>query len=81
MKHIFDWRTAPISPTCEVMTGPGIERCGKRTAYAYPASGRGWMALCAKCATRHIDDAGTEPIDTLIAKGETFAHPAPEGKP
>lgn len=70
-KH--QWKTAPISATCEVMmlkTKNGM-MCGKPTTYAYPASGFGWMALCHDHAQRHISD-GAQPITELFLQGETI---------
>ncbi len=71
------WVTAAISPTCEKMeagchttnsTVPIF--CGRPTSYAYPAHGRGWMALCAPCARPHHPEIFR--IEDLIKAGETF---------
>lgn len=61
--------TLPISRTCEclIQVSP-FKACGKPTAWAYRATGVGWMALCEECAKPHIDIS--EPIQTLLAKGE-----------
>lgn len=69
-----DWKTAPISPTCECIgsTRPdgGFNFCGATTSYAYPASGGGWMALCHRHGIKHLPQIKT--IENLITGGETF---------
>lgn len=68
-----DWKTSPISPTCEVLVGKGNQFCGKPTVAAYPASGGGWMPLCVLHARKHLNHGGAFLTDELIAKGETWA--------
>lgn len=51
-RHGEKWKPGPVSPTCDVLRdGP---RCGQPTAYAYPAMGGGYMALCDTHAQRHL---------------------------
>lgn len=75
------WINKPISPTCEQRVSGG-ECCGVRTEFAYPASGRGWMALCAEHAAKLLLDV--TPIAKLLEAGETLAaqtdHPAREAE-
>lgn len=73
------WTTAPISPTCEVMTGPikngelpPESMCGAATSYAYPCMNTGWMALCERHAQKHLCDGGTRLVEELIDEGETW---------
>lgn len=63
------WKTAPISPTCEVMRAGKREMCGLPTSSAYPTHGGGWMALCHKHAAKHLEAIS---IEKLITKGEKF---------
>lgn len=62
-----EWKTKPISPTCEVMA------CDKPTTAAYQAMGGGWMALCARHAIKHFKHGCAIRTDELIANGETFS--------
>jgi hypothetical protein len=62
----MNWRTAPISRTCEVMQEFGL--CKNRTVFAYKTRNRGWMALCEKHAQKHKDYV--ELIDELLKQGE-----------
>lgn len=85
MKKETKWKTAPISPACEVITrheqvikyGKCTNHvpifCGRPTRYAYPAWGGGWMALCGTHGHKHRNSSGTQKISDLIAGGETFA--------
>lgn len=71
MKVSEEWKTAPISCTCEVLGNGMVKECGQPTHAAYPASGGGWMALCFKHALKHTEAL---PTDSLIAlKGERWA--------
>lgn len=74
-----DWRTEPISPICETALEYGkspsgitfiARKCNVATVKAYPAMGRGWMALCSFHARKH-----PEAFDAyeLIKNGETWA--------
>lgn len=69
-----EWKTAPISPTCEVVRGKDDKgdwiMCDVPTSHVYPAAGRGYMALCLKHALKH-DEA--TPIEDAIRAGEKFA--------
>lgn len=67
---IKKWTTAPISPTCEVLTGTGHAMCDSVTEYAYPAMGGGWMALCGAHGIKHLPHASH--VSDLILKGEKF---------
>lgn len=58
------WKTAPISPTCEVRI------CDEPTVAAYPACGGGWMALCERHAKKHLGVGGATRTDELIRRGE-----------
>lgn len=52
-----------ISKTCEVFpVGIDERACGKPTAYAYPASGGGFMALCTEHAKPHMGAGGVKPV-------------------
>lgn len=80
MKTSAPWKSAPISPTCEVLTDRAANRinethglCGKPTEYVYPTHGGGYMALCALHGQKHKNNPGTEKAADLIAKGETWA--------
>jgi len=66
------WKTQPISCTCEVSIGPSQQLCEKPTFAAYPAMSGGWMALCHRHAQKHLKHNGAWPTDDLIAKGETW---------
>lgn len=75
MKTSPEWKTAPISPTCEVLKDAhakkwGEKFCGKPTFAAYQAMGGGWMALCCNHAQSHSEAIH---IETLIQDGERFA--------
>lgn len=72
-----DWRTEPISCTCEIVMRwnhhDGIKEpvfCNAATVKVYPAMGRGWQSLCAGHARKH-----TEAFDAceVIASGERWA--------
>lgn len=65
------WKTAPISPTCEVFLDGRL--CDKATDLAYPAMGGGWMALCYRHGQKHLPNGGTKTIEELISMGEQFA--------
>jgi len=67
-----DWNDAPISPTCEHSTGRD-RVCGAPTAWAYPALGSGWMALCHEHGLRHSPHI--QHITTLILEGKTLLNP------
>lgn len=69
MKTSAKWKTRPISPTCEVMLADG-KFCDLPTTYAYPAEGGGWMALCEKCAEKHLPHCAH--INDLIQQGEKW---------
>jgi hypothetical protein len=74
MMKTTQWKTAPISPTCEVMRSHKPERCcDAPTTYAYPAMGQGWMALCFKHAQKHLKHGGAVHVDILITRGEKWA--------
>jgi hypothetical protein len=64
---LHKWKTAPISPTCEVLRLSGM--CDQPTSFAYPAMGGGWMALCYKHGLKHIHAIH---VDKLIASGEKW---------
>jgi hypothetical protein len=64
---IPEWRTAPISSTCEFHDG-GF--CGNPTTHAYPAMGGGWMSLCYEHAQQHLPQI--QPITELFLAGETI---------
>lgn len=69
-----NWRTLPISPTCEVLNGKdengNWKFCELATDKAYPASGKGWMSLCVKHGLKHSEAI---PVEQLILSGETFS--------
>jgi hypothetical protein len=66
-----NWRTAPISATCQVLLFVSPDRfCGQPTTHAYPAMGYGWMALCEQHAIKHLPDCW--PLQKLLAEGETL---------
>lgn len=70
------WKTAKISPNCEVMIGGTSECplfCDKPTTHAYPAWGGGFMALCFRHAQKHLKHGGAISTDELIKNGETWA--------
>jgi hypothetical protein len=64
-----EWKTAPISPTCQVMIG---RLCGRPTDLAYPAMGGGWMSLCLKHGLKHVRHGGALKVEVLIKGGEKF---------
>lgn len=66
------WKTAPISPTCEVRIGRDGSFCGRASDLAYPAMGGGWMALCLAHGLKHVKHGGALKIETLIKGGEKF---------
>lgn len=75
MKTSPDWKTAPISPVCEVLRNTHAKEydekvCGLPAFAAYKAAGGGWMALCAAHALKHGEATH---IETLIQDGERFA--------
>lgn len=73
MKAKTDWKTAPISCTCEVLLScETLTMCDKPTTAAYPAMSGGWMALCEKHAQQHLETGGAVPTEELIKKGETW---------
>lgn len=75
---IHDWKTAPISSVCEVQREG--QSCGQPTTHAYPAMGRGWMALCYTHAEKHR--LRCMPITELFLAGETLiARDAPKSLP
>lgn len=65
-----EWKTAPISPTCQVRSGPLARLCDAPTSICYPAAGRGWMALCDAHGLKHLPHASR--IEDLISRGEKF---------
>jgi len=70
-----EWKTAPISPTCE--RWPANEKlCDLPTAYAYPAAGGGWMALCEACGKKHLPAVKT--LASLIRSGEVLKGQEPK---
>lgn len=72
MKTSKEWKTAPISCTCEVLLPvPGEVFCEEPTFAAYPAWGGGWMALCHNHAQKHRYEATA--TNLLIHSGETWA--------
>jgi hypothetical protein len=67
-----NWRTAPISPTCETLVGACLTKsCGQPTTHAYPALRGGWAALC----EHHADNIHPYCIllADLLTQGETMA--------
>lgn len=69
MKVSAEWKTAPISCTCEQFIDSMVTQCGHPTVAAYPAQGGGWMALCYKHALKH---GSAQRTDALISKGERW---------
>lgn len=72
-----DWRTEPISCTCEVIASwhrhDGIKEpvfCGAATVKAYPAMASGWQTLCAVHARKHREAFD---VYELIKNGERWA--------
>lgn len=65
------WKTAPISPTCEVRdwAKSKSKACDAPTVKAYPTMGSGWMALCQAHGRKHTEAFST---DELIRTGETW---------
>jgi hypothetical protein len=63
-----EWENEPISPTCQHV--PFLEECGLPTCYAYPAMGKGWMALCHEHGQKHLPHIFDLP--TLILEGQTL---------
>lgn len=68
------WKSAPISPTCEVMMGREGDRIIffiRPTDFAYPCQGSGWMALCSQHAEKHQPHVKT--VEELVKDGEEWA--------
>ncbi len=68
----------PLSTTCEHMPR-GSAACGKPTCYAYPAMGRGWMALCHEHGQKHLPHA--HHVTTLVLAGVKLRPLASEQQP
>ena len=67
-----DWKTEPVSCTCEVMVGGSVQQpefCGKSTVKAYPAIVRGWQTLCVEHARKHPEAFD---VYELIKNGEKW---------
>lgn len=64
-----NWKTKPISPTCEVLRYG--RQCGRKTVKAYPAHPGGWMSLCEQCAGKHPEAFD---ISQLLKQGEAITH-------
>lgn len=63
------WTTRPIPRQCERLNQANLDgRCGRPTAYAYPAHPDGWAALCEEHAAPHLPYA--RPINDLLDSGE-----------
>lgn len=65
-----EWKTAPISCTCEVLLSlKPLKFCEAPTVAAYPTMGGGWQSLCFSHAMKHPEAPRT---DALIKAGETW---------
>lgn len=65
-----DWKSAPISCTCEVLLSVNpVKFCDEATVRVYPASGGGWMALCREHGRKHTEACLAE---LVIANGEKW---------
>lgn len=74
-----DWRTEPISCTCQVALSYGkgtngaiasVNECGNSTIKVYPTARLGWMSLCAYHAKKHPEAFD---VYEVIASGEKWA--------
>ncbi len=65
-----EWKTAPISPVCQVAENTTNRWCELPTEACYPAMGGGWMSLCLKHSLKHRPYCRS--VDDLIRSGEKF---------
>lgn len=65
-----DWKSEPISCTCELLTSrQPVGLCRGATVAASPCMGGGWQSLCAEHAAKHPEAFS---VYELIADGETW---------
>lgn len=68
------WKTAPLSPTCEMLEGTEqkLVTCGKVAEYAFPSPGGiGWVSVC-RDHGRNLIHPQVFCIEEVIASGEKF---------